>query len=99
MRREGIFVVLVGFIFIIAPTFLEIFFSTSVRFLLIGIIPGTNIAVPSLVMLSLSLTALVSMIIWPLRDRMIKKINRHQKTRALLTGVTTSRRRFRHTVS
>lgn len=93
MRKEGVIFLVVAMMSMLAITQGALMLNTLALFLLAGVIPGTQIAFSSSVMLALMLTFLAVLLLWPMRQKIVSMIQaRSQSTKQM---EVVSRRRFK----
>ncbi len=70
VRREGVLFIVVGVSILSLIMNANHLFNAFALFLLAGGIPGTSFSFPDLFMLIISIGALLTLILWPLRDHL-----------------------------
>jgi membrane protein implicated in regulation of membrane protease activity len=93
MRREGAVFLAVAMMSMLVLTQGALLLNTLALFLLAGVIPGTQVAFSSSVMLALTLTFLTILILWPMRQKIISAIQKRSQNTKQIEAV--SRRRFK----
>lgn len=93
MRKEGVIFLAIAMTSMLILTQGALMLNTLALFLLAGVIPGTQIAFSSSVMLALMLTFLAVLFLWPMRQKIISSIQTRSHSTKQIDAV--SRRRFR----
>lgn len=93
MRKEGVIFLVLAVMSMLVITQGALMLNTLALFLLAGVIPGTQIAFSSSVMLALMLTLLAVLLLWPMRQKIVTMVQaRSQSTKQM---EVVSRRRFK----
>lgn len=95
MRKEGIVLLLMGWIVIVILGNIEAIGTMILMFLLAGVVPGTRIVFSSEIMFFLSLSSLLLISSWAVKTKLTTYVPTHQ-TNTLPSSSYLKRRRFKY---